>query len=334
MLITIIALLLIPMISSCARMTASEIPEAPVALIPLAGPIAHRKAEISGMDWYGNYLILLPQFPDRFGQEGNGTVFALPKPDILNYLDGKQIHPLTPIEIPFISPELEKVIPGFEGFEAIAFRENTAYLTIEAGFFKTRAYLISGTVALDLSKITLDVNRLIEIPAQARIPNFSDEAILVVGERVLTLYEANGVYVNPNPIAHTFDLSLRSQQPLSLSPIEYRITDATEIDPSGRFWVINLFYFGDVLIKPKNDPLRPEQMQNSYLSQWRPVERLVELQLKDNGIHISNRDPIYIEQENRFYPQNWEAIARLDKRGFLLASDKYPSTLLGFVPLP
>jgi len=30
--------------------------------------------------------------------------------------------------------------------------------------------------------------------------------------------------------------------------------------------------------------------------------------------------------------RNWEGIVRLDNRGFLLATDKFPTTILGFVP--
>jgi hypothetical protein len=34
------------------------------------------------------------------------------------------------------------------------------------------------------------------------------------------------------------------------------------------------------------------------------------------------------------FSRNWEAIVRLDDLGFLIASDKYPETEIGFVPLP
>ena len=30
--------------------------------------------------------------------------------------------------------------------------------------------------------------------------------------------------------------------------------------------------------------------------------------------------------------RNWESIARLDDKGFLIATDKYPKMILGFVP--
>jgi hypothetical protein len=62
------------------------------------------------------------------------------------------------------------------------------------------------------------------------------------------------------------------------------------------------------------------------------VERLVEFQIDNGQIKMTNRSPIQLvlkEKESR----NWEGIVRMDKRGFLIATDKYPRMILGFVPL-
>ena len=51
------------------------------------------------------------------------------------------------------------------------------------------------------------------------------------------------------------------------------------------------------------------------------------------GVELSGRAPVELElapMETR----NWEGLALLEGRGFLIATDKYPSTLLAFVPLP
>jgi len=327
-------ILLLSFAGACSRTSLPDPTGVPVLLIPLDGPIANRRSEISGMAWYDSHLILLPQFPERFSKNDGGAIFALSKTEILDHLENNTLSPLTPQEIPFITHGIGDNIPGFEGFEAIAFQGNRVFLTIEAGLLNTRAYLVTGTITPDLSSISLDPTKLVEIPAQASIPNFSDESIVIYGSRALTLYEANGSGVNPSPIAHTFDLSLQPQKPFPFPHIEYRITDATEMDSQGRFWVINLFYFGDILIKSDYDPLRPEWRHNSPLSQWLPVVRLVELQMGEDGIRLSDRKPIYLEHEHKYYPPNWEAIVRLDERGFLLASDKYPKTLLGFIAFP
>ncbi len=77
--------------------------EAPVQVIPLKGPIASPDAQISGMAWYGDTLVILPQYPERiFPQTGAASVFALSKQDILDYLSGSLIGPLTPFRLSFL----------------------------------------------------------------------------------------------------------------------------------------------------------------------------------------------------------------------------------------
>ncbi len=96
--------------------------EAPVQVIPLTGPIASPDAQISGMAWYGDTLVILPQYPERiFPQTGAASVFALSKQDILDYLSGSLIGPLTPFKLSFQAPNFAAQIPGYEGYEGIAF---------------------------------------------------------------------------------------------------------------------------------------------------------------------------------------------------------------------
>ena len=52
--------------------------EVPVQVIPLTGPIASPDAQISGMAWYGDTLVILPQYPERiFPQTSNKRSFPL-----------------------------------------------------------------------------------------------------------------------------------------------------------------------------------------------------------------------------------------------------------------
>lgn len=110
-------------------------------------------------------------------------------------------------EIPLVAPGV-KDIAGFEGFESIAFAGNRVFLTIETKPGAMLAYVVSGTIQPDLSELRLDVAHRTAIPPQAVISNLSDEALLVAGKRIVTLYEANGAAVNPSPVAHLFDFSL------------------------------------------------------------------------------------------------------------------------------
>ncbi len=306
--------------------------EYPVINIPLAGAASDRNAEISGMAWYSNTLILLPQYPSRFGS-GDGAVLALDRAEILAYINDLTDIPLMPRTIPLIAPGVNK-LTGFEGFEAIGFSGERAFLTIETKPGAMLAYLVSGTIKPDLSELRLDTSRMAQIPPQTGITNLSDEALVVAGQRLVTLYEANGAAVNPKPAAHLFDFNLNSQGTVSFAAIEYRITDATPADDYGRFWAINYFYPGDTQLLPAADPLAVQFGEGATHSQFNTVERLVEFVFTEYGITFSDAPPIQIQLIDDDHSRNWEAIARLEGYGFLLATDKFPETILGFLAYP
>ena len=62
------------------------------------------------------------------------------------------------------------------------------------------------------------------------------------------------------------------------------------------------------------------------------VERLVEFRLKDKKIDLTNRAPLELRLEGEKTSRKWEALARYDNEGFLIATDKYPTTILAFIP--
>ncbi|MCK4900946.1 MAG: hypothetical protein KAS38_19355 [Anaerolineales bacterium] len=307
--------------------------EYPVLIIPLSGPITTSDSEISGLAWYEEYLILLPQYPHRFGIGQEGAVFALPKEDLIAFLDGENPGPLTPTEIPFIAPGLKERIKGFEGFEAILFNGQKVYLTIEAKPAGMLGYLVSGTISPDMSEIKLNTAHLVEIKSQSEIPNMSDEALIIFGNRVISIHEANGLNVNPTPVANLFNLGLNPHKPLAFPNIEYRITDATSPDTLGRFWAINYYFPGDSKLRPRPDPLEELYGEGLTHSKYITVERLVEFQFGYEGIAFSGTPPIQLELIDDDNARNWEGIVRLDNRGFLLATDKFPETILGFVDI-
>ena len=308
---------------------AAETPAAEVlpVTIPLNGPISRAEAEISGMAWYGDWLILLPQYPQRFQNQ----LYAVARQDILAYLDqGAALPP--PQAIPFDSAGLEKSIPGFQGFEAIAVVSNATggdqvFLTIEAESGKVMGYLVQGQIAPDLSSIRLDA-QLAEIAPQAALSNMSDESLLLYRDQIFTFYEANGALVNLKPQAHVFDLSLKPQDSFTLTNVEYRITDAAPPDAEGRFWAINYLYPGDA---GKLHAGQPSGEVPASHQQFPQVERLLQFQIQDGQITLSATPPVWLLLENED-ARNWEALALLEGRGFLIATDKFPLTILAFVP--
>ena len=286
------------------------------------------------MAWYGDYLILLPQYPNFTGEEGDGAVYALPKADLLLYLEGALPGPLEPISIPFVAPGLAAMIEDYEGYEAIAFLGDRAFLTIEASPGREmKGYLVSGTMAPDLSRLTVNTAVVTEIPLQAKESNRADETLLVIDGTIVTIYEVNGAALNASPVAHLFDTDLNPRGTVPFPQIEYRITDATEPDADGRFWAINYFFPGDEEQKVENEPLAERYSQGPTHAQHEAVERLVEFQYSDSGIRLIDALPIQLELIP-ILARNWEGLVRLDDLGFLLVTDLFPVTILGFVPLP
>ncbi len=322
-----------PASAATAEMAAAT--EVEVTDIVLTGDLTDRHAEISGMDWYSDNLIMLPQYPDfTTDYSGDAFVYALPKDDIMAFLDSGSGEALDPVKIPFTADGVKDKVPGYQGFEAIAFTgDNDVYLTIEAEADdgSMTGYLVHGTIASDLSALTVDTDKMTKIEPQADINNLTDETLFVAGDKLVTLYEANGAGVNASPVAHRFGMDMAPADTVPMANIEYRITDATELDSNNHFWAINYFYPGDEDLLPASDPLAETWGKGATHQNSDGVERLVEFQYADSGITMTNATPIQLkllEEDLR----NWEGLVRLGDRGFLLMTDKYPGTILGFVP--
>lgn len=313
--------------------------ERPVQVIALSGPLAKAEAEISGLGWYSDTLILLPQYPQRMDPATGGALFGLSRRQIDAYLSqaaqSQPPAPLQPALIPLDSGGIEKQIPGFEGFEAVAFHDQQVFLTIEARKALTwGGYLVHGQVDPHLKNVRLDPASLTENPSQVQQMNHSDEAMLVYGDHILTFYESNGAALNPQAHASVFDLQLTRLDPLPFPPLEYRLTDASPPDSQGRFWVINYFYSGDDNLRPTSDPLAEQYGKGPTHARLDIVERLVEYQITAQGIARTATPPVPLQLRSDGLANNWEGLVYLPGQGFLLATDKYPDTILGFVAYP
>lgn len=312
----------------------ARLDELPVIPIELDGDIAGARAELSAMAWYGDTLLIVPQYPARFPGGRSGSIFMLTKAEILDYLDGRSNTPLTPRLLPFNADGVRGEFRNFEGYEAIAVVGNTVFMTIEARqSLGMVGYIVRGTIAPDLSSLTLDAATLQEIPPQAAIANRTDEAVSVAGERVITFYESNGQAVNPSPVAHVFDLALNPLGTIPSLSLEYRITEATPVDEQGQFWVINSFF----PVEAYADEISTDTLAETYgvgpsHAKSYVVERLVAMRMTEEGVERVEQPPLYLELSADGAARNWEGLVRLDQRGFLLATDRFPGTILAFVP--
>jgi hypothetical protein len=319
----------------------AEVREAEVQLIRLTGPAANPKTELSGMAWYGDTLVLLPQY--RQGLPGGDAValYGIQRDDLLASLADPKRAPLTPRPIPLHAPGLSEKLPGWEGFEAIAFAGNQVFLTVETKQTKAmKSYLIAGTVRTvgsELLEVELDTSNTPAVLSQSGVNNMGEEALVVAEKQnqVLTIHEANGKALNSAPKAHAFGLDLQERDPLSFPHVEYRITDASPPDAEGYFWAINYFYPGkeEAPLSVSPEPLATHYGKGPTHNDKanKHVERLLRFQLTTKGIILVKEPPLQLQLKDK--PRNWEAIAVLEGKGLLLATDEHPETLLGFVPV-
>ncbi len=306
----------------------------PVKNIPISGKASLPQSEISGLAWHGDMLILLPQYPYAYEEDGTGKIFSIPKNKLIDYINGSNKDKIIPDEINFNAPGLERFNGWGSGYEAITFNGDTAYFTIES-FEKdsTIGYVVLGVYHSDNKEIVLDASTLRKIPSQTNIENFSDEAILIWNKSIITLHEINNSSLVSSPVANMFDSKLNEIAQLPFPNIEFRITDATEADEKGDFWVINYFYPGEKISGSlANDRISESYGVNKFLKKDHAIERLLKMQISNEKISLADTPPIYLDFTEFSDGRNWEGIVQLDSLGFILVTDKFPQTILAFVP--
>ena len=297
--------------------------EVKIKKIPLLGIITNPNQEISGLDWYKDNLFLLPE-------NLNGFVFVISKLELINSIESKNPPPISPKRIAFKTPNYNEIIEGFEGFESIAFNNETFIVTIEASDKgKMISYIAWGEI--DKNSLEMEVQgdsiKVIETPTQ--IKNMTYESALFHKESVMLLYEANGSELQLNITQPKINLKNHLISNIKFPNIEYRITDATSLDNDNKFWAINYFWPGDKKrLKPAKDLIKHKK--GSSHSKSEIVERLIEFKVNDNKIVLTDREPIQLELDEK-NSRNWEGIARLKNKGFIIATDKYPEMVLAFV---
>ena len=299
--------------------------EAKVQEIKLSGLITDKKQEISGMDWYQDRLFLLPE-------NMGGFLFSISKGEILNAIKSSKKLPITPKKTRFKTPDYSSLIKGFDGFEAIAFNGNKVYITIEAEHNgEMVSYFTWGKIDSKSLEVVINEKDLQAIKTPIQLNNISFESIIINDKDIVMIYEANGSNLRKNPTQTVFSRKNKSISQINFPNIEYRITDATRIDNDGRFWAINYFWPGDKkLLNPGKDKILNRVKQGSSHFKSDQIERLVEFQMNAGEISISDTKPIQLFLESDA-SRNWEAVARLDDKGLLIATDKHPRMILGFV---
>ncbi len=291
--------------------------------IPLAGDMSQDAAEISGLDWYGDKLIILPQYPGRYTTNANAHIYALNRQDIITHIQNPS-GTLTPQPMRFYQESIETLIAGFEGFEGIAFAGDVFYVLAEyTNGTEIGSYIVKGEVINAGTEFHLLPATRQKILSQSGLTNLGDESIAVYGDSVLTFHETYYSGSNPTRVVYQFAASdLSPQGALSFPDLTYRVADATRVHPDGSFWLVNTFF-----------PLGGG-LPTVYF------ERLIEYQVTAGGIVQTDTEPIDLTMNHTppsaFDQHNWEGLAELDGYGFLLITDPPSSTIFdivfGFVP--
>ena len=321
----------------CENKTETEtnykvLPETNISEIHISTPYNSGNFEYSGLSWYKNYLVMLPQYPFGMGSTSNdGSLFVLKKSMLDEYLANPENHaPLTPDSLKIFAEGLTEYNHRGSGYESVGFIEDNAYFTIEAIDSPTKTYLVKGLIDSVNMQITLDASTLTQIPLQTDINNIGYETIAINGDKIIVVNEANGLNLLSNPKVFVYDKNLNLLDTLSIPHVEYRITDATYVN-NDKFYAINYFYTGDrTSLNPAEDSVAIKFGISNSQSSYSGIERILSFKIEENKIIFSGENPIYwhVEKNNG---KNWEGIAQYGDKGFFIITDTFPTTILSFV---
>lgn len=322
-----------PSDGSEAPASSATVEEAAVRTLPLAAPLDDPRMEISGLAWHGDTLVVLPQYTSLESPGDRHHLWGIPRAEIDRQLRDSTSGPLQAFSIPLDAESVSTYTLNYEGCEAIAFQGDTLYVLTESGNSGTEGmtgHVLRGTVASGLERVQMDGTQVQELPRQTGLANMSYEALLLDADTLVALHESNGASANPSPRAYRFDASLKVLGSASFPTLEYRLTDATAVDEDGRFWVTNYFYPGERdLLDPATDSIALRHGIGTSHARSPVVERLVEYQIAGGTIQRTDRPPIWL-QLGGGSGRNWEGVVRYGD-GFLLATDRFPKTILAYV---
>ncbi|MDX1700980.1 MAG: hypothetical protein R3250_10200, partial [Melioribacteraceae bacterium] len=212
-----------------------------ITKIDLMGELSDRSSEISGLCWFGNKLIILPQYPQRFGDE-SGKIFFIERAKLKKYIEGDIRTPIEPSSYNIDLSNVGKYFNMGSGFEAISVIDTTAFFTVEyLSSVNTETLLIRGAIDTSAREIFIDEKSIVSDPTDLRIYNMSCESILAMNDHLYPIFEANGKNVIDSPKVSVFNNNLQFKNKIDFPTVEYRITDVTNPDDSGKFWGINYF---------------------------------------------------------------------------------------------
>ncbi len=331
----------------------AEVPVAPVPIeaavrdLPLAGDVLDSGTEISGMAWWGDRLVLVPERlgleedPNEVNIAGPQYVFVLERAAIEAVVLNGDPGPLNPRKVS-VTPDITS-IAGLDGFEGLAVGpDGTGYFLVETHTNKAGdnpSYVVRASWGSD-DIIALDLANKVTLPRPSTHSNMAHEAGFVWDGIFHALYELNSPLFVPNPAAARFDAELKPIADIPFPELLYRLTDVTAPSADGRFWGLNFRFPGSKTKGPAacECPLFKKFGIGRTHATEEHVERILEFQVTDEGVELVDRAPVLLKLDHDWRDKgarNWEGIVRFGD-GVLAVTDKYPKphTRLGFIRLP
>lgn len=300
--------------------------------LSLSEKVSDRNGEYSGLCWYEDDLVLLPQYPSYFRKEsGRDLIFLASKEEIAKSIKKKGEYNLALKEVEVINNLTYKILPGYEGFEAICYDGEYFFLSIEYNTSAGEGVVVKAKMSDNKRELTILNDEYIKVPLASDIFNASYESMFCDDNYLYLIYEGNGKRVNKRAVVKKIAKDFSSIEDITMDSIEYRITDVTTFDESGDGWAINYFWPGNYKsYHPEDDTISNEYLDINNIEQG--IERIIPLTLTDNGvIYDKSREPIYIKREFQDYSNNWEGIVRYKDKGFLIITDKFPTTVFQYI---
>ena len=306
------------------KLSYKTLQETEVNYLPLNEFASNKDWEFSSLTWYKDNLILLPQYPSKVN---GGAFLYMRKHEILESIENKTS--LEPKLIKVDMTNLESFESHGSGFEAIVFKGDTVYVSIESmSLFETVAVIMMGKIDSTSLSIKFNTDKKLELPNLSGKGNLSEEAIFVDKNYLYAIHESNSYKL---PQFFQIPLDLKNYKKMPFPQINYRITDVTALDDSLKFYAINYFWEGDDSDFPLEDIYAEKWGIGKSHKQFNNVERIIELKLDAKSVKITQKEPIYLRLDKN--GRNWEGIVKLDDLGFLVITDKHPASILGFIPL-
>tara|TARA_B110000495_G_scaffold183290_1_gene179450 strand:- start:233 stop:1210 length:978 start_codon:yes stop_codon:yes gene_type:complete len=282
----------------------------------LKGQITNPKEEISSMTIYNDKLILLPE-------NLNGYMFWIP----LDEIDQSIItmDTLMPRMNFFRTNPYDKLIYGFDGFEAIVIHDDNVYITIEVKDkrgkkFHMSSFLIWGKINSESMEVIIPSSNILRLNPPTQVYNQTFEGMSYHDDKLIIMYEVNGVNMRDKVWQYIVDVNALHDDELMIElekmmfpNIEYRVTDMTSVIDN-KFWVTNYYWPGDKKMLQIEDSIG--------------VERLLEFEILGKVAIRTNHKPINIPLSKK--SRNWEGVVRY-KDGFLISTDKFPKMILGYI---